>query len=125
MKDLFGYIKLGRLNKPIADKIGRKPADIYIDYDYLRHIENGKKEQLIKLKFDALTYVKKIIDNFFEIRSEKDDALILVANIEENDKNNIAIIELQLIAKHSIYTVKTAMMREKGMRAKELLLWSK
>ena len=28
MKNLFGYIKVGRLNKKIADKIGRKAADI-------------------------------------------------------------------------------------------------
>jgi hypothetical protein len=61
MKELFGYIKLGRLNKSIADKIKRKPADIYIEYNHLRHIENGKYFALTELGINSLTYVQKII----------------------------------------------------------------
>jgi hypothetical protein len=84
--NLFGYIKLGRLNKNIADQIGRKAADIYIDYNHLRHIENGKGEYLKNLKLNALSYVKKIVDNYAEIRTGKEGTLLLVAYIKENSR---------------------------------------
>ena len=121
---LFGYIKLGRLKKQIADKIGRKPADIYIEYNYLRHIENGKYFALEDLKMNALKYVQKIVANFSEIRKGIGEALLLVATIEENNKKNVAIIELQLVAKSSMYIVKTAMPRKK-FKESEIILWEK
>jgi hypothetical protein len=123
--DLFGYIKLGRLDKRIADKINRKAADICIDYNHLRHIENGKGDFLDKIKLDALSYVKKIVDNFTEIRKGKNGALLLVAAIEENNHKNIAVIELQLLQKYSFYMVKTAMARRRGMVENEIILWQK
>ena len=122
---LFGYIKLGRLKKPIADKIGRKPADIYIEYNYLRHIENGKGEYLISIGHNALSYVKKVVDNFMEIRKGKGNALLLVAYIKENNYVNVAVIELSLVLKSSIYLVKTAMPRRRGMANEEVVLWKK
>jgi len=128
MKDLFGYIKLGRLSKPIANKISRTPANIYIDYDHLRHIENGKSEYLTKIKTDALTYVKNIIDGYSEIRKGRGDALLLVMKMEnenpsnqKNDKREVIVVELQLIVKKNIYTVKTAMPRIKFAKNETLL----
>ena len=121
---LFGYIKLGRLKKPIADKIDSKPADIYVDYNHLRHIENGKYFALEDLKMNALKYVQKIVANFLEIRKGIGEALLLVATIEENNKKNVAIIELQLVAKSSMYIVKTAMPRKK-FKESEIILWEK
>ncbi len=125
--ELFGFIKVGRLNKPIADKIGRKPADIYIDYNHLRHIENRRGDYLKSINLDALSYVKKIIDNYTEIRAGKNSTLLLVATIHENNYPNVAVIELQLIVKKSIYMIKTAMPRRtgRGMTKDEILLWRK
>ena len=123
--NLFGYIKLGRLNKNIADQIGRKSADIYIDYNHLRHIENSRGEYLKNIKLDALSYVAKIVDNYTEIWRGKSGELLIVAYIQENEYKNIAAIELQLIIKKGIYVVKTAMPRERGMGTKEVLLWKK
>jgi hypothetical protein len=124
MNDFFGYIKLGRLNKRIADKIGRKPADIYIEYNHLRHIENGKYFALKDLNMNSFVYVQNIVSNFTEIRKGRADALILVAHMKANNKENIAIIELQLISKKSMYLVKTAMPRKKFAES-ETILWQK
>ena len=125
MKDLFGYIKLGRLNKKIADEINRKPANIFVDYDHLRHIEKGRGEYLEKLKVNALSYLKKIVDNYSEIRAGKNESLLLVAYMEENDYKNIAVIELNLVLKDNIYLVKTAMPRRREMADSETILWQK
>jgi hypothetical protein len=124
MKELFGYIKLGRLNKNIADKIGRKPADIFIDYNHLRHIARGKYFILEKLGIDPITYVQKIVKNYTEIRKGKTGTLLLVAHLAENNKKNIAVIELQLIVKYSMYIVKTAMPRIKFAKD-EIKIWEK
>ena len=128
MKDLFGYIKLGRLGKRIADKISRKPADIYIEYNYLRHIEKKRGDYLAKLKLDALSYVKLIVDNYYEIRIGKNNALLLVMKMnnqsEEKDKREIVVLELQLIETKNVYIVKTAMPRIKFANV-ETVLFSK
>ncbi len=123
--ELFGFIKVGRLNKPIADKIGRKPADIYIDYNSLRHIEQRRGEYLKDMKLNPISYVQKIVNSYTEIRAGKNGALLLVAILNINNHKNIAVIELQLVSKISMYVVKTAMWREKGMRASEPILWQK
>ena len=120
--NLFGYIKLGRLNKNIADQIGRKSADIYIDYNHLRHIARGKYFILEKLGIDPITYVQKIIKNYTEIRKGRENRLLLIAYLEENNKKNIAVIELQLIVKYSMYVVKTAMPRIKFAK-NEIKIW--
>jgi hypothetical protein len=128
MKNLFGYIKLGRLNKPIADKINKKPADIYIEYNYLRHIEKNRGNYLTNLKLDALSYVKLIVDNYYEIRIGKGNALLLVMKMnnqsEEKDKREIVVMELQLIETKNVYIVKTAMPRIKFAND-ETVLFSK
>jgi hypothetical protein len=123
--DLFGYIKLGRLKKNIADQINRKPADIFIEYDDLLHIEQRRGNYLKSINLNPLSYVQTIINGYTEIREGKDGSLLLVAYIEENDYKNVAVIELNFIANFSMYLVKTAMPREKGMRAHEVLLWQK
>jgi len=125
MKDLFGYIKLGRLSKAIADKIERKPADIYIEYNVLEHIRQRRGDYLKTINLNPISYVQKIITEYTEIRTGKNDALLLVAKFQANNKINTAAIELQLIASKNIYVVKTAMLREKGMRASETILWNK
>ena len=124
MKDLFGYIKLGRLNKKIANEINRKPANIFVEYDHLRHIETRRFEYLQKIKMNAFAYVQKIIANYIEIRKGKGDALLLVAYIENISNENIAVIELQPIANKSMYIVKTAMPRVKFTKG-EIALWQK
>jgi len=121
---LYGYIWLGRLNKPVAQKIKKVAADIYVDYNSLRHIARGRNFILEKLKMDPVTYVQKIVMNYTEIREGKNGALLLVAYIEENSKKNIAIVELQLVAKLSMYVVKTAMPRIK-FAENEVVLWAK
>jgi len=120
----LGYIKLGRLNKRIADQIDRKPADIFIEYNYLTHIARSRYEYLQKIELNALTYVQIIIENFTEIREGRDGALLLVAHLDVDNKDNIVVIELQLIASQSIYIVKTAMPRAKFTKS-EVLLWEK
>jgi hypothetical protein len=124
MKNLFGYIKLGRLKKKIADEINRKPADIFVEYDHLRHIETRRFEYLQKIEMNAFKYVQKIIANYTEIRKGKNDALLLVAYIDDISNENIAVIELQLIASESMYIVKTAMPRVKFTKG-EVALWQK
>ena len=124
MKDLFGYIKLGRLKKNIADQINRKPADIFIEYNYLRHIEKGKYFILDQFGINALAYVQKIVSNFTEIREGQGEALLLVAYIEESTRQNIVVIELQPIADTSIYIVKTAMPRRRFIES-EVVIWQK
>jgi heterodisulfide reductase subunit A-like polyferredoxin len=124
MKDLFGYIKLGRLNKKIANKINRKPADIFIEYNNLRHIGRGRYEYLKKIQLNALTFVQKIVAKYTEIREGRNGSLILVAHIEDSDVKSIAVIELQLIAKDSMYIVKTAMPRLRFTKS-EIVIWKK
>ena len=122
--NLFGYIKLGRLYKKIAAAINIKTANIFIEYNSLRHIEKGRYFTLEKLKVNTLVYVQKIINNYTEIRQGKENRLLLVAYLPESDIKNIAVVELQIIEKKSIYLVKTAMPRRKFTK-KEIILWQK
>ena len=125
MENLFGYIKVGRLNKKIADKIGRKAADIFVEYNHLRHIENRRGEYLKSINLNALLYIKKIVDNFSEIREGRNDTLLLIAYIYENKHNNMAVIELSLSLESPIYLVKTAMPRRITKVNNEIILWQK
>ena len=125
MKNLFGYIKVGRLNKKIANKIERKAADIFVEYNHLRHIENRRGEYLKSINLNALLYIKKIVDNYTEIRTGKNESLLLIAHIEENDFKNVAVKELNLISTDNIYLVKTAMPRRREMADSEIILWQK
>jgi hypothetical protein len=60
-----------------------------------------------------------------EIRLGRDGAIILVAQItEDDDTKSIAVVELQLVAKDEIYVVKTAMPRAK-FNQNETLLYNK
>jgi len=113
------------LSKPIADKIGRKPANIYIDYNHLRHIEIRRGDYLKSVNHDPLSYVQTIVNNYTEIRERQDNSLLLVAYIPENKHNNMAVIELTLIANKSHYIVKAAMPRRIENVKNEVILWAK
>jgi hypothetical protein len=125
MKDLFGYIKLGRLSKPIADKIGRKPADIYIHNHDIRHIKNKHGKEL-KLNNDAeiLEYVKSIIKNCNLICEGHHSRLLLIYN--QTKKLDVSVIELiNFNSKLNIYQVKTANIRNKNFIKNKVVLWIK
>ena len=77
------------------------------------------------INLNALLYIKKIVDNYTEIRTGKNESLLLIAHIEENDFKNVAVIELNLISTDNIYLVKTAMPRRREMADSEIILWQK
>jgi hypothetical protein len=116
------YIRVGRLSLPVAKTIRRKAADIYIDDNHLRHIENFHNRELAALGFDALTFVKLVVSNYNRIYKGAESSLLLVIY---NGKPKVTAIELNLILRQGFYEVKTATVMSKMFLQKKELLWLK
>ena len=72
------YTKVGRLSLPVAKTIRRKAADIYIDDNHLRHIFIHHDKELRALGFDALTFVRLVVNNYNRIYKGSGGSLLLV-----------------------------------------------
>ncbi len=88
------YTKIGRLRKPIANKIRRKAADIYIDENHLKHIFNRHKTELAKLGLTPLMLVDLVVNGFNQIyKSNTTNSILLV---KWNGIPQVVVIELIL-----------------------------
>ena len=76
----------------IARQAHIKAADIVIDPNHIRHIENEHKEELETLHISALTHVKTIANFFTEIRQRPRNAVLLV--LENDDKESMGELYL-------------------------------
>ena len=114
------YTKVGRLSLPVAKAIRRKAADIYIDDNHLRHIFIYHDKELRALGFDALTFVKLVVNNYNRIYKGASTSLLLVIY---NGKPKVTAIELNLVLKQGFYEVKTATIVRKTFLKEEKLLW--
>ncbi|MDR0691582.1 MAG: hypothetical protein LBF69_00925 [Prevotellaceae bacterium] len=114
------YTKVGRLSLPVAKTIRRKAADIYIDDNHLRHIFMRHDKELRALGFDALTFVKLVVNNYNRIYKGASTSLLLVIY---NGKPKVTAIELNLVLKQGFYEVKTATIVRKTFLKEEKLLW--
>jgi len=116
------YEKVGRLRKPVAEAIGRKAADIYIDQNHLRHIFNKHMDDLAQLGLTPKIFVDLVVAGFNRIYKAKRQSLYLVM---QNGKLNVVVIEMNFAFKKGFYEVKTAtVMRNDFFNNKELL-WEK
>jgi hypothetical protein len=124
-KKLHGYYKVGRLRKPIADKIHRPAADIYVNDNHLRHIKNKHSQQGgLNNHSSVIAYVEQILSECNLICEGTGEALLMVSN--QPSKVNVTVIELiQLDSRSNIYYVKTASRRPKSYLARKKILWIK
>ena len=122
IKEQKQYEKVGRLRKPVADAIGRRPADIYIDQNHLRHIFNRHKDDLAELGLTPILFVNLVVSGFNRIYKAKRQALYLII---QNGNPKVVVIEMNYAFKKGFYEVKTAtVMRGDFFDGKELL-WEK
>ena len=116
------FIKIGRIGMTIARQAHIKAADIVIDPNHIRHIENDHKTELETLHISALTYVKTIANFFTEIRQRPRNAVLLV--LENDDRaDDTLTAELTLNEKTHQWEVRTAQPRSDV--EKDKLLWRK
>ncbi len=117
------YTKIGRLRKPIADKIRRKSADIYVDENHLKHILLNHKAELAKLGLTPFMLVDLVVNGFNRIyKSNTTNSLFLV---KWNGAPNVVVIGLNFAFKKEFYEVKTAFVKNKERFENLKLLWQK
>jgi len=116
------YEKVGRLRQSIANSIGRKAADIYIDHNHLRHIIKKHEDDLAEFGFTPKMFVEVVVGNFNRIYKAKRQALYLVIH---NGKQKVVIIEMNYALKKGFYEVKTATVTRKDYFKDKVLLWEK
>ncbi len=116
------YEKIGRLRKPIADSIGRKAADIYIDHNHLKHILNKHKNDLAHLGLTPKVFIDLVVTGFTRIYKGTGHSLLLVI---WSGKAKVVAIELNLALKKAFYEIKTATVYRKDFLKEENLLWVK
>lgn len=106
----------------VARQAHIKAADIVIDPNHIRHIDNEHKAELEALHISALLYVKTIANFFTEIRQRPRNAVLLVM---ENDSrpDDTLTAELTLNERTQQWEVRTAQPRSDV--EKDKLLWRK
>ena len=114
------YFHVGRLSQPVAKNIKRKAANIYVDNNHLRHIENKHGVELAALGFDAMSFIKLVVKGFNRIYKGTGNSIQLVIY---NGKPKVTVIELNLVLKAGFYEVKTAtIMKKTYLKPEKLLL---
>ncbi|MDR1740175.1 MAG: hypothetical protein LBR45_05405 [Bacteroidales bacterium] len=117
------YTRIERLRKPVASKIRRKAADIYIDENHLKHIFNRHKAELAKLGLTPLMLVDLVVNGFNQIyKSNTTNSILLV---KWNGIPQVVVIELNFALRKEFYEVKTAFIRNKEDFRTLKLLWKK
>jgi len=114
--------KLGRLSPAIAKAIRRKPADIYITENYVKHIFNRHVEELRAIGFTPFDFAKEVVARFNRIYRGTGNSILLV---KWNGAAKVAAIELNLAFRKEFYEVKTAQIRDKGNLKADRLMWKK
>jgi len=103
IEDQKHYKKIGRLRKPIAEAIGKVPADIYIDDNHIKHIFEQHKNELTKLGLTPLMFVDLVIDKFNRIY--KQDSRQSFFLVHWNCLPKVTVIELNFALKIGFYEV--------------------
>ena len=116
------FIKIGRIGMTVARQAHIKAADIVIDPNHIRHIDNEHKAELESLHISALTYVKTIANFFTEIRQRPRNAVLLVLENEHRPADTLTA-ELTLNEHTHQWEVRTAQPRSDV--EKDRLLWRK
>ena len=116
------YTKVGSLRKSVATQIKRKPADIYISENHLKHIFIRHKSEMEKIGLTPQMFVDLVLNGFNRIYRGKDEALLLVL---WNGKPKVTIIELNLAFEKTSYEVITATIMRKEYLDDRELLWKK
>ncbi|MCZ2393269.1 MAG: hypothetical protein LC105_05395 [Chitinophagales bacterium] len=117
-------IKIGRLKLSHAKAINRKCADIFIADRYIRHIANNHKNELAKLGFGVLEYVRLITSNYNQIRQGSEDSILLFIYTDKH-LHHVAAISLIFDTKKSVWEIKTAQPRHTKNIEKKKILWQK
>ena len=117
-----GYIKVGRIKQTVAKEAHIKAADIMVNANHVKHIAKYHITELNSLAISPLDYVKMVVDNFTQIRSNKGQSLLLVKSNEDRDFDTVSI-ELLYDNIQNFWEVKTAQPR-RDLRTNELL-WEK
>ena len=122
IKEQEQYERIGRLRKPIADSIGRKAADIYLDHNHLRHVFSKHREDLAELGLTPKVFIDLVVNGFNRIYKGTGHSLLLVI---WNGKAKVVAIELNFALKKEFYEVKTATIYRKDFFKDENLMWIK
>ena len=122
IKEQQQYEKVGRLRKPVADRIGRNAADIYVDHSHLRHIVKNHAKDLADLGLTPKMFVELVVKNYNRIYKADRQALFLVIH---NGYPKVTVIEMNYALKEDFYEVKTTSVRRKDFFNGKVLLWEK
>ncbi len=116
------YHKIGRLSRPIAKKIHRESAYIYIDDNHLKHIFLKHKNEIENIGLTPRLFVDLVVNNFNRIyRGRRNDLRLVLWN----GKPKVTVIELNFALKKEFYEVKTATIVRKDFFSDSDLLWKK
>lgn len=118
-----GYIKVGRIKQTVAKEAYIKAADIMVNANHVKHIAAKHSTELNLCGITPLEYIKVIVENFNEIRKNKDLSLLLVKTNEGSDADTVTI-ELLYHVESEFWEIKTAQPR-RDLKNNELLWKSK
>lgn len=118
-------IIFGSIPYSIAQKIGRMSADIVLNSEGYEHISVNHGKELRQLGMTVIDFVKFIIDNYNEIRTDNKRALFLIVENKDKDMANAAIIRLNYKEENEkrVYYIETASPFRKKWLSKKELLW--
>ena len=116
------YIKVGRLRKPIADKIQRKAANIFVSENHLRHIALEHGAQLAAMGLTPISLIGFVLGGFNRVYKGTGRSLLLVVY---GEKAKLIAIELNFALKKEFYEVKTAFVASLRYLSDDKLLWQK
>lgn len=108
---------VGVLNTEIAKAIKRRPGEIYLNEQALKHIEEVHLKELKQIGMSVENYVRFILDNFNEIRVGKSLELFFIVN---NGLSNVAIVRMNFV-KTKYYVETATTMRGAYINKKELI----
>lgn len=114
-----GYVKVGRIRRSIAELARVKAADIMVNANHFKHIAKYHITELDRLAMTPLDYVKMVVDNYSQIRSNQGSSLLLVKLNKDRDSDTVSIELLYDNVRH-FWEVKTAQPR-RDLRNNELL----
>ena len=114
-----GYVKVGRIRRSIAEIARVKAADIMVNANHFKHIAKYHTAELEVLAMTPLDYVKMVVDNYAQIRSNQGSSLLLVKLNQDRDSDTVSI-ELLYDNVRNFWEVKTAQPR-RDLRNNELL----
>ena len=115
---IAGYVRLGRITRPIAQEIGYPAGYIYADKSN-QHLKKHKQE----INSDPINFITYVVKNHNQIRQGSEGSILLVVFSEKLSK--VTALKIHLLQKKNIYVVKTALVMTQSKIKNKKILWEK